>query len=31
MSQDEYREAGYREDEGSDGLTLASPGRGDPD
>jgi len=31
MSQDEYREAGYREDDSSDGLTLVSPGRGDPD
>jgi YihY family inner membrane protein len=30
MSQDEFREAGYREDEGSAGLTVASPGRGDP-
>ena len=30
MSQDEYRRAGYREDEESEGLTVSSPGRGDP-
>ena len=29
MSQDEYRRAGYREDDGSEGLTVSSPGRGD--
>ena len=30
MSQDEFREAGYHEDEDSEGLTVASPGRVDP-
>ena len=30
MSQDEYRETGYRGDEDSEGLTVSSPGRGDP-
>ena len=30
MSQDEFREAGFREDDDADGLTVASPGRGDP-
>jgi YihY family inner membrane protein len=29
MGQDEYRQAGYREDENSEGLTVSSPGRGD--
>jgi YihY family inner membrane protein len=30
MSQDEYRESGYREDKDSEGLTLTSPGGNDP-
>jgi uncharacterized BrkB/YihY/UPF0761 family membrane protein len=30
MSQDEFREAGYREDGDSEGLTVSSPGPGDP-
>ncbi len=29
MSQDEYRAAGYREDDDSEGLTVSSPGRGE--
>lgn len=30
MSQDEFRRAGYREDDDSEGLTVSSPGRRDP-
>ena len=31
MSQDEYREAGYREDDGSEGLTVMSSAPGEVD